>query len=115
MASKAKQRWIVGILLASTLGILAMAAPLVKRYTKAHVYDYRIRNDINRHANMWTLGHMKHPAAISFLERYVREPVYRGRVLHELNGRVYKALNAAGIEIPYPKQDVYVKELPKTV
>jgi small-conductance mechanosensitive channel len=25
---------------------------------------------------------------------------------------VYKAFNAAGIEIPYSKQDVYVKELP---
>jgi len=44
---------------------------------------------------------------------WVEEPVYRGRVLHALNTNVYKAFNAAGIEIPYSKQDVYVKELPR--
>lgn len=40
------------------------------------------------------------------------DPRHYEQVLHELNMRVYKSLNAAGIEIPYPKQDVYVKELP---
>jgi small-conductance mechanosensitive channel len=44
---------------------------------------------------------------------WIDEPVYRGRVLHQLNRRVYKAFNQAGIEIPYSKQDVYVKELPR--
>ncbi len=43
---------------------------------------------------------------------WIEEPVFRGRVLHTLNGNVYKALNAAGIEIPYSKQDVYIKEMP---
>ena len=43
---------------------------------------------------------------------WIEEPVYRGRVLHRLNSNVYKAFNAAGIEIPYAKQDVYVKEMP---
>ena len=43
---------------------------------------------------------------------WVDLPVHRGRVLHELNRKVYKAFNAAGIEIPYAKQDVYVKEMP---
>ncbi len=43
---------------------------------------------------------------------WVDEPVFRGRVLHALNSNVYKDFNAAGIEIPYSKQDVYVKELP---
>jgi len=43
---------------------------------------------------------------------WIEKPVYRGRVLHALNGRVYKAFHEAGIEIPYSKQDVYVKELP---
>jgi len=43
---------------------------------------------------------------------WIEEPVYRGRVLHTLNSNVYKAFNAAGIEIPYAKQDVYVKEMP---
>jgi MscS family membrane protein len=41
---------------------------------------------------------------------WIDEPVYRGRVLHELNRRVYKGFAAAGIEIPYSKVDVYLKE-----
>lgn len=43
---------------------------------------------------------------------WIEKPVFRGRVLHALNGRVYKAFAHAGIEIPYSKQDVYVKEMP---
>ena len=43
---------------------------------------------------------------------WIEEPLYRGRVLDDLNRKVYKAFNGAGIEIPYPKQDVFVKELP---
>ena len=46
---------------------------------------------------------------------WIEEPLYRGRVIDELNRRVYKAFAAAGIEIPYAKQDVYVKELPRRV
>jgi MscS family membrane protein len=40
-------------------------------------------------------------------------PVYRGRVIDDLNRKVYMAFNRTGIEIPYAKHDVYVKELPK--
>lgn len=43
---------------------------------------------------------------------WIEEPVYRGRVLDELNTRVYRALAAAGIEIPYTKYDIYIKESP---
>jgi small-conductance mechanosensitive channel len=43
---------------------------------------------------------------------WIDEPIYRGRVLDDLNTRVYKAFNAAGIEIPYAKRDVYIKEMP---
>ena len=39
---------------------------------------------------------------------WVREPVLRGRVLHALNGAVYKRFAAEGVEIPYPKRDVYL-------
>jgi small-conductance mechanosensitive channel len=46
---------------------------------------------------------------------WIDEPLLRGRVLDDLNSRVYTAFNAAGIEIPYPKRDVYVKELPAAV
>jgi len=43
---------------------------------------------------------------------WIDEPVFRGRVLDELNTRVYKAFAASGIEIPYSKHDVYVKQMP---
>ncbi len=39
---------------------------------------------------------------------WIDEPVLRGRVIDDLNTRVYKALGAAGVEIPYPKRDVYL-------
>jgi MscS family membrane protein len=45
---------------------------------------------------------------------WIEEPIYRGLVLDELNTRVYKAFGEAGIEIPYAKQDVYVRQLPPT-
>ena len=45
---------------------------------------------------------------------WIDEPVFRGRVMHELNRRVYKAFNASSIEIPYAKRDVYIKEMPGT-
>ena len=46
------------------------------------------------------------------LRVWVDEPVWKGRVTDELNRRIYKALNAAGIEIPYAKHDVYIKQMP---
>ncbi len=39
---------------------------------------------------------------------WIHEPVLRGRVLHELHSEVYKAFKREGIEIPYPKHDVYL-------
>ena len=39
---------------------------------------------------------------------WIHEPVLRGRVLHELHTGIYKSFAATGIEIPYPKQDVYL-------
>ncbi len=44
---------------------------------------------------------------------WVNNPELRGRVLDALNTTVYKEFNARGIEIPYSKQDVYIKELPE--
>ena len=41
---------------------------------------------------------------------WIREPVLRGRVLHALNVAVYERFAAEGIEIPYPKQDVYLHQ-----
>lgn len=44
---------------------------------------------------------------------WIDDPATRGRTMDAVNTSVYKALNAAGIEIPYPKRDLYIKELPK--
>jgi small-conductance mechanosensitive channel len=45
---------------------------------------------------------------------WIQEPVYRGRVLDQLNEAVYKAFYEAGIEIPFSKHDLYLKEMPKS-
>jgi MscS family membrane protein len=43
---------------------------------------------------------------------WVKHPVFRGRVNDEINTRIYKALNEAGIEIPFPQRDLHIKEWP---
>ncbi len=43
---------------------------------------------------------------------WVDKPVMRGRVTDELLTAIYKLFNAEGVEIPYAKQDVYIKEMP---
>jgi MscS family membrane protein len=45
---------------------------------------------------------------------WIEEPVYRGRVVDELNTRIFKAFRSAGIEIPYTKRDVYIRQMPAT-
>ena len=44
---------------------------------------------------------------------WARRPQDRGRLVHELNTGIYEAFNAAGIEIPFPQQDVYVRRRPE--
>jgi MscS family membrane protein len=41
---------------------------------------------------------------------WVDKPEWRGRVLDALNTAIYKQFMAEGIEIPYSKHDVYIKE-----
>ena len=43
---------------------------------------------------------------------WVDPPELRGRVLDRLNCGIYKALNEAGIEIPFPQMDLHVQSLP---
>jgi MscS family membrane protein len=43
---------------------------------------------------------------------WIERPADRGRVVHELNCEVYKKFALAGIEIPFPKRDLYIKEMP---
>ena len=44
---------------------------------------------------------------------WIEQPVLRGQILDRLNSAVYKAFIKEGIEIPYSKQDVYIKEMPE--
>ena len=44
---------------------------------------------------------------------WVNNPELRGRVLDALNTAVYKRFSEEDIEIPYAKQDLYIKELPQ--
>ena len=43
---------------------------------------------------------------------WVENPELRGRVLDALNTAIYKRFQEEGIEIPYAKQDLYIKEMP---
>ncbi|MDH5777245.1 MAG: mechanosensitive ion channel family protein [Gammaproteobacteria bacterium] len=44
---------------------------------------------------------------------WVNKPEERGRVVDILNTAVYKRFNQEGVEIPYSKHDLYIKEMPK--
>lgn len=45
---------------------------------------------------------------------WVEDPSLRGNVVDALLTDIYKAFNMQGIEIPYTKQDLYIKELPES-
>jgi len=44
---------------------------------------------------------------------WIGDPELKGRTLDKLNVAVYNKFNEENIEIPYSKQDLYIKELPK--
>ena len=53
------------------------------------------------------------PSSLDFeLLVWIEHPELRGRIAHHLYMQIYKTLAAEGIEIPYGKQDLYIKELP---
>jgi len=55
------------------------------------------------------------PSSVDFeLLCWINQPVLRGQVLDQLYTSVYKKFMEHGIEIPYSKQDVYIKSLPQT-
>ncbi len=43
---------------------------------------------------------------------WIDEPSLRGRVIDQLLTEIYKCFNREGVEIPYAKQDIYIKEMP---
>ncbi len=46
---------------------------------------------------------------------WIEHPILRGQVVDTLNTAIYKAFARAGVEIPYPKRDVYIKGMPGAV
>nr|WP_245635108.1 mechanosensitive ion channel family protein [Marinobacterium profundum] len=44
---------------------------------------------------------------------WIRHPQDRGRISHDLNVAIYKLFAEHGVEIPYAKQDVYIKQWPE--
>ena len=46
---------------------------------------------------------------------WIERPVDRGLVLHELNSEIYRRFAVDAITIPFPQQDVHIKELPNTL
>lgn len=46
------------------------------------------------------------------LSVWINEPATRELVIDDMTTRIYKSLTAADIEIPFPKRDIYIKELP---
>ena len=43
---------------------------------------------------------------------WIDDPQDRGRVQDQLYTEIYKALGRSGIEIPFPKRDVYIRQIP---
>ena len=43
---------------------------------------------------------------------WIDDPAERGQVVDALNCAVYKAFKTAGLEIPYPKRDLYIRQMP---
>lgn len=43
---------------------------------------------------------------------WIDEPELRGRALHHINTKIYKAFVQQKIEIPFNQQDIYIKEMP---
>lgn len=45
---------------------------------------------------------------------WINKPILRGRVVDNLNCEIYRQFIEHGIEIPYSKQDIYIKEFPSS-
>lgn len=56
------------------------------------------------------------PSSLNFeLLCWVADPELRGIALNSLNTRIYKKFNSEGIEIPYAKQDIYIKDISESL
>ena len=89
-------------------------------------------SDIDKVRNLLLTTAKEHEAIVKFPEPKVRfrtfgdsglafellvwitQPVLRGRTVDALNEAVYNAFIASNIEIPFPQQDLYIKQLPES-
>lgn len=46
------------------------------------------------------------------LQCWIKQPVDRGVVLHELNSAIYHIFNERGVKIPFPQRDIHIKQAP---
>mgnify|MGYP001811964462 CR=1 FL=1 len=53
------------------------------------------------------------PSSLDFeLMGWIDHPELRGRIRHELHMDIYKGFAQAGVQIPFPQQDVHVRSMP---
>jgi len=53
------------------------------------------------------------PSSLNFeLLAWIEEPSLRGLLVHELNCAIYRRFREENIVIPFPQQDVWVRQLP---
>ena len=45
---------------------------------------------------------------------WIERPQFRGMVIDQILTSIYKRFQTHGVEIPYPKRDLYVKEWPSS-
>ena len=54
------------------------------------------------------------PSSLDFeLLFWIENAIEKGRILDQVNTTIYKQFNQLHIEVPYNKQELYIKELPK--
>jgi small-conductance mechanosensitive channel len=69
---------------------------------------------ISKNPSPWVKFHRFGENALEFEIRcWIRDPELRGRVQDAVNSRVYNGLREQGFEIPFPKRDLYLKEIPE--
>jgi MscS family membrane protein len=56
--------------------------------------------------------HMGDSGLIFQVRVFIEDPRFRGRVVDALNTRIYKALREAGVEIPFPQRDLWIRQWP---
>ncbi len=62
------------------------------------------------HGPLFRFTSMGDSALIMFVKVWVKEVQEMWRIKHELTTQIYNALNEAGIEIPFPQMDVWMKK-----